>query len=80
VRIGYTVTKKLSKSAVVRNRIRRRLREAVRLSLHNETLILPQGQGVMIVLSARDTAQTMPLPEIVKNLRWSLHRLGIIAK
>ena len=36
-RVGFTVSKKISKSAVVRNRLRRQMREIVRLSSELQT-------------------------------------------
>jgi ribonuclease P protein component len=46
LRVGFTVTKKVG-NAVVRNRARRRLKEAARLTVarHNVPEFLPQGSG-----------------------------------
>lgn len=69
-RVGFTTTKKLG-SAVVRNRIRRRLRAAA-------AEVLPDfaTSGQDYVLIARDSALTCPYAELTGKLRWSLTRIG----
>ncbi|MCS7267896.1 MAG: ribonuclease P protein component [Geminicoccaceae bacterium] len=63
VGVGFTVTRKLG-GAVERNRIRRRLREAVRAAAD----ALEAG-GLDIVIVARGTALTCPFAELVRSLR-----------
>ncbi|MFS8035911.1 ribonuclease P protein component [Xanthobacter sp. AM11] len=69
VRIGLTVTKKTG-NAVVRNRIRRRLREAVRR-------VLPQDgrPGYDYVLVAREAALHMPFDGLVDDLARAVRKL-----
>lgn len=60
-RIGFTVTKKIG-NAVVRNRIRRRLREAVRrAAAHAEP-------GTDYVIVARKAALTLPFKRLITDL------------
>jgi ribonuclease P protein component len=72
-RVGFTVTKKVG-NAIVRNRIRRRLREAVRLT--DATLFEPRCD---YVLAARREALTAPFAdlrgELVRALK-KIHRAG----
>ncbi len=69
IRFGYTVTKKLG-GAVVRNRIRRRLKAAV-------GLIAPElaRPGYDYVLVARAAAYDRAFPEIKKDLERALQRV-----
>ncbi|MFG1432189.1 ribonuclease P protein component [Xanthobacter sp. V2C-8] len=69
VRIGYTVTKKTG-NAVVRNRIRRRLREVARQ-------VVPQvGQaGYDYVLVAREQALSAPFGGLLSDLAKALRKL-----
>lgn len=69
IRVGFTVTKKIGNS-VVRNRIRRRLREAVR---H----VMPEGArpGHDYVLVARHQALSAPFDELVRDLGRALRKL-----
>lgn len=67
-RFGFTVTKKTGK-AVVRNRIRRRLREAVRLHAAGAA-----DQGCDYVLVGRPAALDAPFGEIVAELAKALDR------
>lgn len=69
-RFGFTVTKKTG-NAVVRNRIRRRLREAVRLSAAGAALA-----GVDYVLIGRRAALTLPFDRLVDDLRSGLDAIG----
>lgn len=70
-RVGVTVSKKLGK-AVVRNRVRRRLREVYRL---HESCFLP---GWDIVVVARRRAITASFPELTKAYLALAKKSGIL--
>ncbi len=72
-RLGVTVSTKLGK-AVVRNRIRRRLREIYRLSQPE------MKQGYDIVLVARTRAVTASYPELDRAYRKSCEKLELLEK
>lgn len=69
VRVGFTVTKKTGNS-VVRNRIRRRLREAVRQ-------VLPEAArpGFDYVLVAREAALRTPFDSLVSEMERAVRKL-----
>lgn len=69
VRVGFTVTKKTGNS-VVRNRIRRRLREAVRR-------VLPDAgrAGFDYVLVAREAALRTPFETLVQEIERSVRKV-----
>ena len=71
-RLGFTVTKKVG-NAVVRNRTRRRLREAARLLLRD----LPV-QGTDLVLIGRDKTRGRRFDALVDDLRRALGKLGVM--
>lgn len=73
-RVGLTVTKKLG-GAVVRNRIRRRLRAAVREAF-------PRGaaSGADYVLIARAPALTRNYASLLDDMERALLRLGALQK
>lgn len=70
-RAGFTVTKKVG-NAVVRNRARRRLREALR-AVERETSL----SGVDLVLIGRDGTGKRAFPELVEDLRRALRKTGV---
>lgn len=72
---GLTVSKKASPSAVIRNRIRRRLR-AQALAL----LPVKACAGVDYVLVGRGETANKPFAEIEKDLLWCLKRLDLLKK
>jgi ribonuclease P protein component len=69
VRVGFTVTKKLG-NAVVRNRIKRRLREVARLSLAQDA-----RPGFDYVLVGRALGEHRAFAELQKDLGSALKRL-----
>ena len=69
-RLGFTVTKKVGNS-VVRNRTKRRLREAARLLLRERPLT-----GVDLVLIGRDSTRGRPFALLMDDLERALHRVG----
>lgn len=71
-RFGLTVSKKVSKSAVTRNRIRRRLRAGA-------CDILPSGakDNTDYVLIGRPDTLNRPYEDIRKDLKWCLRRMGL---
>lgn len=77
-RIGFTVTKKVG-NAVVRNRVRRRLKEAVRLletcgsSSEQTTPFLPNTDYVVV---GRLSALTMSFSEIQQDLASALGKIA----
>lgn len=72
-RIGYTVSKKLG-HAVVRNRVRRRLREIYRL---HETEFLP-GRDLVVV--ARSRAVGAPYAKLEHSFLSLAEKLGLLAE
>ncbi len=68
-RFGFTATKRLG-SAVVRNRARRRLKEAVRLAASSRAI-----DGYDYVLIARGGAVQRPFTEVIKDLQRALTKV-----
>lgn len=71
-RLGFTVTKKVG-NAVVRNRTRRRLKEAARLHLGCHPLA-----GVDLVLIGRDATRARRFADLVDDLRRALAKVGVV--
>jgi ribonuclease P protein component len=74
VRIGFTVSKKVG-NAVKRNRVRRRLREVVRLS---QTAALQPGHDYVLI--GRRAALRMPFERLVEDFSRTLDRLQALGR
>jgi ribonuclease P protein component len=70
-RLGFTVTKKVG-NAVVRNRTRRRLKEAARLLLRVEPVT-----GADLVIVGRGTTRGRDFIELMDDLRRALRKAGV---
>ena len=70
-RIGFTVTKKIG-GAVVRNRTRRRLKEAARLELAGQPI-----SGVDLVLIGREATRGRAFLDLRDDLRRALRKAGV---
>nr|WP_220790315.1 ribonuclease P protein component [Gluconacetobacter takamatsuzukensis] len=70
-RVGFTVTKKVG-NAVIRNRTRRRLREAVRIVTREQDLA-----GVDLVVIGRDGTRGRAFTALVEDLRRALRKAGV---
>jgi ribonuclease P protein component len=71
VRVGFTVSRKVG-TAVERNRVRRRLKEVVRLSAATGL-----RAGNDYVLIGRRAALSLPFEQIAKDFRRALERLRV---
>ena len=71
-RFGITVSKKTSKSAVVRNRIKRRLR-----AILCDVLPGHAKPGLDYVVIGRVAAETKPYADLEKDLIWCLKRMEL---
>ena len=72
-RFGVVASKKLSRSAVVRNRVKRRLRSAVSNVYANYKLPV-----LDLVLIGRRETETRSLADLEKDVIWCLKKLGHI--
>ncbi len=70
-RIGYTVSKRVDKSAVKRNRIKRRLR-----AVAADILPLHAKESCDYVLIGRVLSATRPYETLQKDLKWCLEKTG----
>ena len=68
---GITASRRLSKKAVVRNRVRRRLR-----ALAYDILPLYARPDVNYVLIGRQESLSRSYEDLQKDLKWCLRRLG----
>jgi ribonuclease P protein component len=71
VRAGFTVTKKIG-NAVVRNRVKRRLREVARLELGATAIT-----GTDLVLIGREAAKRRRFADLQDDLRRALRKGGL---
>jgi ribonuclease P protein component len=71
IRIGFTVSRKVG-NAVERNRVRRRLKEIVRLSAATGLL-----SGHDYVLIGRRAALSLPFDQITEDFKRALRRLRV---
>lgn len=71
VRLGFTVTKKVG-NAVIRNRTRRRLKEAARLLLAQSPVV-----GADLVLIGRDSTRKRNFIALQGDIRRALERTGV---
>ena len=69
MRVGFTVTKKMG-NAVMRNRIKRRLREAVRVVLPKHGVA-----GHDYVLISRNKALTCDFLELTRDMEFAFSRI-----
>ncbi|MBR4293237.1 MAG: ribonuclease P protein component [Clostridia bacterium] len=78
-RIGLTVTKRVG-GAVVRTRVRRILREAVRLIYKDagETERRDLKTGFLVVIAARDAAAKAKTTDIIPELKKAHEKLGLL--
>lgn len=74
-RVGFTVAKKLG-VAVVRNRVKRILREAY----YKACKTLEMKTGKIIVIAARSAAVSVKTDDIYRELEAALIQLGVAAK
>jgi ribonuclease P protein component len=70
-RVGFTVTKRVDKSAVRRNRIKRRLRAAAA-----DILPLYARASCDYVLIGRPQSATRPYISLKSDLKWCLDKMG----
>ncbi|MBL6455858.1 ribonuclease P protein component [Belnapia sp. T6] len=74
LRLGFTATKKIG-NAVSRNRAKRRLREAARL-----TLAEAPPAGWDLVLIARDETGRRPWAKLLADFRGALRQAGVVGE
>jgi len=72
LRIGFTVTKKIG-NAVVRNRTRRRLKEAARQLLRERDV-----QGYDLVIIGRDATRARPFHLLIDDLSRAMDKTGLV--
>ncbi|GAN75890.1 ribonuclease P protein component [Acidisphaera rubrifaciens] len=76
-RVGFTVTKKIG-NAVVRNRTRRRLREAARLVLAADQPAAAATAGHDLVLIGREGTRARDFRVLQDDLRRALRKTGVL--
>lgn len=77
-RLGFTVTKKVG-NAVVRNRTRRRLREAARLVLRDLALRHQPLRGVDLVLIGRAGTRDRDFRALIDDIGRAIRKTGVQA-
>lgn len=74
LRIAFTVSTKVSKSAVKRNRLKRQMREVIRLLLKEEKI----QPGFLIVFMAKKEMLDQPYEKIEQSMVYLLKRVRLL--
>ncbi len=74
LKIGFLVSKKVDKRAVVRNRLKRQMREVVRLLLKDNKL----KPGSMIAFMAKPEAKTAEYQDLETDILFILKRMRVL--
>ncbi len=74
-RVGFTVSKKVDKSAVKRNRIKRRLR-----SVAADILSVHAKESCDYILVGKKASATRPYDSMINDLKWCLKKTGYYHK
>lgn len=74
LKIGFVVGKKIHKSAVKRNRVKRQMREVVRLMLKDERL----AYGYMLFIAAKPAILEKNYEEIAKDIEYVLGKARVL--
>ena len=72
LRVGLTVTKRVSKLAVFRNRVKRRLK-----AVSEEILSSYQAQNIDIILVGRVLKKEREYQDLRQDLVWSLKKMNV---
>lgn len=72
IRYGLTVSKKVSKLAVIRNHVKRRLK-----AVANDVLPDYADQNLDIVLIGRQMSEDRDYKDLQNDLRWCLKKMGV---
>lgn len=73
-KIGFIVSKKVSKSAVKRNRVKRQMREVIRIILKQEKL----QAGVFVLVQAKPNVLDVSYEHISLDIQRLLHRAKLL--
>ncbi len=76
LKIGFVVGKKIHKSAVKRNRVKRQMREVVRLMLKDGRL----ASGFMLFIAAKPLILEKDYEEITKDIEYVLQKGRVLKK
>ncbi len=74
LKIGFLVSKKVDKRAVVRNRLKRQMREVVRLLLKDSAL----KPGSMVAFMAKPEAKTAEYQDLQADIIFILKRMKVL--
>lgn len=76
IKLGFTITKKVSKKAVERNRIKRRLREVAREVMQDFAKRGYIKTNYDYVIVGRRAALDRPFADLLKDFKYALHQVG----
>jgi ribonuclease P protein component len=79
-RFGFVVSLKVSKKATVRNKIRRRLTEAIKIEIKNMPLEAQVKIGTDLVIIALPGIEKREFSEIKETINNALIKTGLISK
>jgi len=79
-RFGFVVSQKVSKRATIRNKVRRRLAEAVRAEFKNMPIGTQIKNGIDVVFIALPGIEKKEFSEIKEAVNNAIVKLGLAAK